>query len=54
MFDVPATMLSDYEEVIAGLCSPLWDINPHYYELKSQFSQCCGAKISELQQTTKS
>ena len=34
---VPATMLSDYEEFIAGLCSLLRDIDPHYYKLKSQY-----------------
>ena len=36
-FGVPATMLSDYEEFIAGLCSLSWDINPHYYKLKSRY-----------------
>ena len=30
-------MLSDYEEFIAGLCSLLRDIDPHYYKLKSQY-----------------
>ena len=32
-FGVHATMLSDYEEFIANLCSLLWDIDPHYYKL---------------------
>ena len=34
---VRATMLSDYEEFIADLCSLLWDIDPHYYKLKFQY-----------------
>ena len=34
-FGVHATMLSDYEEFIADLCSLLWDIVSHYYKLKS-------------------
>ena len=36
-FGVRATMLSDYEEFIADLCSLLWDINLHYYRLKSRY-----------------
>ena len=36
-FGVRATMLSDYEEFIADLCSLLWDINLHYYKLKSRY-----------------
>ena len=36
-FSIRATMLSDYEEFIADLCSLLWDINPHYYKLKSRY-----------------
>ena len=36
-FGVHATMLSDYEEFIADLCSLLWDIDLHYYKLKSQY-----------------
>ena len=36
-FGVRATMLSDYEEFIADLCSLLWDIDLHYYKLKSQY-----------------
>ena len=35
-FGVRATMMSDYEEFIADLCSLLWDIDPHYYKLKFQ------------------
>ena len=38
-FGVCASMLSDYEEFIADLCSLLWDIDPHYYKLKSGY---CG------------
>ena len=37
-FGVRVTMLSDYEEFTADLCSPLWNINSHYYKLKSQYS----------------
>ena len=33
-FGVCASMVSDYEEFIANLCSLLWDIDPHYYKLK--------------------
>ena len=36
-FGVHTTMLSDYEEFIADLCSLLWDIDPHYYKLKSRY-----------------
>ena len=36
-FGVRATMLSDYEEFIADLCSLLWDIDPHYYKLKFHY-----------------
>ena len=36
-FGICASMLSDYEEFIADLCSLLWDINPHYYKLKSGY-----------------
>ena len=36
-FGVCATMLSEYEEFIADFCSLLWDINPHYYKLKSWY-----------------
>ena len=37
MFGGHATMLSDYEEFIADLCSLLWDIDSHYYKLKSWY-----------------
>ena len=36
-FGVRATMLSDYEEFITNLCSLLWDIDSHYYKLKSRY-----------------
>ena len=36
-FGFRATMLSDYEEFIADLCSLLWDIDPHYYKVKSRY-----------------
>ena len=34
---VLATMLSNYEEFIADLCSLWWDIDRHYYKLKSWY-----------------
>ena len=36
-FGVRATMLSDYEEFITNLFSLLWDIDSHYYKLKSRY-----------------